>query len=60
MGVGQEDQVTGLFRLLSDRIATKSIPLLAVMVLMVVTAVVLIELIIMGVSHVSCDGEQEK
>ena len=60
MGVGQEDQVTGLFRLLSARNAPKPIPLLAVMVLMVVTVVVLIEFIIMGVSHVSGDGEQEK
>ena len=60
MGVGQEDQVTGSFRRLSDRIAPKPIPLLMVMVLMVVTVVVLIEFIIMGVSHISGDGEQEK
>ena len=60
MGVGQEDQVTGSFRRLSDRIAPEPIPLLMVMVLMVVTVVVLIEFIIMGVSHVSGDGEQRK
>ena len=60
MGVGQEDQVTGLFRLLSDRIATKSIPLLAVMVLMVVTVVVLIELIIMGVTSVAMESKKNR
>ena len=59
MGVGQEDQVTGLFRLLPDRIATKSIPLLAVMVLMVVTVVVLIELIIMGVTSVVMESREK-
>ena len=60
MGVGQEDQVTGSFRRLSDRNAPKPIPLLAVMVLMVVTVVVLIELIIMGVTSVAMESKKNR
>ena len=60
MGVGQEDQVTGSFRRLSDRNAPKPIPLLAVMVLMVVTVVVLIELIIMGVTSVVMEKKNRR
>ena len=60
MGVGQEDQVTGSFRRLSDRNAPKPIPLLAVMVVMVVTVVVLIDFIVMSVTSVVMESKKNR